>query len=80
MLVSVLSLKICSFVVRCTLVGRCTTKSTIVQVSSAMPYFINRNTVPFEYEGMASRLFHRETVCTDVASMRNGLYCDYCQN
>src|SRR5580700_11212983 len=35
--------------VRCTVVGRCTTKSTLAQVRPSLLYFINSCAVPFEY-------------------------------
>src|SRR5271166_2645761 len=41
--------KICSFVSRCILVERCTTKSSLVQVRPDLLYFISRGANPFEY-------------------------------
>src|SRR5271166_3252625 len=41
--------KICSFVSRCILVERCTTRSSLVQVRPDLLYFISRGANPFEY-------------------------------
>ena len=52
MLVSVISSRYAVSSVRCTLVGRCTTKSTLAQIRSDLLYFINSCAVPFEYGRM----------------------------
>src|SRR5271165_1589959 len=44
------------------LVRRCTTEVTVVQVRSDMPYFMNRNTVSFDYDTVARTFSSRGSV------------------